>query len=78
MVYLEVCKFERENTSWKYHKLQSSANFFAQRDSRGFSICHSWYLAEQNDTKKALILIFSGFDQKSEFSYQPNIQVGRH
>ena len=47
--------------------------FLPKGDSWGFSICHSWYLAEQNDTKKALILIFSGFDQQSEFSYQPKI-----
>ena len=46
-------------------------NFFPKWDSWGFWIRDSWYLAEQNDTKKALILIFSGFDQKSEFSYQP-------
>ena len=45
--------------------------FLPKGDSRGLSICHSRYLAEQNDTKKALILFFSGFDQKSEFSYQP-------
>ena len=52
-------------------KYKSSASFLPKGDTWGFSICHSWYLAEQNDTKKALILICSGFDQKSEFSYQP-------
>ena len=49
-------------------KFKALPIFLPEGDSWGFSICHSWYLAEQNDTKKALILIFPGFDQTSEFT----------
>ena len=39
-----------------------------------FQYVKSWYLADQNDTKKALILVFVGFyDQIPEFSYQPMV-----
>ena len=48
--------------------------FLPKGDSWGFSICHSWYLAEQNDTKKALILIFSGFNPSPTSLFDSNLQ----
>ena len=66
-LYLKVAK-----SAWKYHKLQSSAKLFPQIGFMG--ILNMWFLITCRTTwhQKTCILIFSGFDQKSEFSYQPS------
>ena len=43
---------------------------FPKYDSWGFLICYSWYHSASNDTKKALILIFSGFNPSPTSLFQ--------